>query len=154
MAEFTPINTQEEFNQAIGARIQRERDTVTRELSGQISERDAKIKGFESQIADLTSQLEDARKQAGTVAELQAKIKGYETNSVKMRIAREVGLPYELAERLSGEDEKTIRSDAETLKKVFKAQNTAPMYHPSGENGAGAAKEAALKELLSKVRTA
>ena len=150
MAEFTPINTQEELDRVLASRLQRERDTVSRQFEGQIAERDKKITGYETQITDLNKRVEEMNGQAGRIQELETKVHEYETNSVKMRIAREAGLPAELADRLSGTDEETIRADAEALKKVFRGQNPAPMYRQSGEGGDG--KDAALKNLLKKMR--
>ena len=98
MAEFTPINSQEELDRVISARIQRERDTVSKQFQAQLDERDTKITGFESKISDLNKQIETYTGQVSEIDELRSKVKGYETNSVKMRIAREVGLPAELAE--------------------------------------------------------
>ena len=152
MAEFTPINSQEELDKVIASRLQRERDTIGKQYQTQIEERDSKIAGFETQITDLNKQIEGYKGQSAEIEELKSKVKGYETNSVKMRIAREVGLPAELAERLSGEDEKAIRADAEALEKVFKRQGgTAPLYQPGGETGKDG-KDDALKNLLRKVR--
>lgn len=125
--EFTPINSQEELDKVLGARLQRERETVSKQFQAQIDEKDQKISGFESQIADLNKKLEGYTEQAGKITELQTKIKGYETSSAKMRIAHEIGLPYELAERLSGEDEKAMREDAEKLKKLMGAKIVAPL---------------------------
>ena len=152
MADFTPINTQEELDKVIAARLQRERDTVTKQFQSQLTERDQKITGFEQQVTDLNGQIETLKGQTGQIAELQAKVKAYETSSVKMRIARETGLPAELADRLSGDDEAAIRADAESLKKVFRAQNTAPIYRGGDNGNSGGDKDAALKDLLSKVR--
>lgn len=152
MAEFTPINTQEELDKVLASRLQRERDTVGKQYQAQIDERDQKITGFESQITDLSKQVETLKGQNAEIEELRAKVKGYETSSVKMRIAHEIGLPPELAERLSGEDEQAIRADAEALGKVFKAQRgTAPLYQPGSEGGSDG-KDTALKNLLKKVR--
>lgn len=152
MAEFTPINSQEELDKVLASRLQRERETVSKQFQTQIEERDQKITGFETQITDLNKQIETFKGQTAEIEDLKAKVKGYETSSVKMRIAREVGLPAELADRLSGEDEKTIRADAEALEKVFKRQGgTAPLYQPNGEGGADK-KETALRSLLSEVR--
>ena len=58
MAEFTPINSQEELDRVLASRLQRERDTVTKSFQAQIDERDQKITGFESTIADLNKQIE------------------------------------------------------------------------------------------------
>ena len=151
MAEFTPINTQEELDKILASRLQRERDTVSKQFQAQIEERDQKITGFETQITDLNRQIETFKGQSSEIEELRSKVKGYETNSVKMRIARETGLPAELAERLSGKDEESMRKDAESLAKLFKAQNVAPMYRQAGE-GSGDAKDAAFRDLLSKLK--
>ena len=152
MADFTPINSQEELDRILASRLQRERETVGKQFQTQIDERDQKIAGFETQITDLNKQIESLNGQSAKVAELESKVKAYEASSVKMRIAREVGLPAELADRLSGDDEKAIRADAEALEKVFKRQGgTAPLYQPGSESGADK-KETALRDLLSEVR--
>ena len=150
--EFTPITSQEELDKVLASRLKRERETVGKQFQTQIEERDQKISGFETQITELNKKIEGFKGQSAEIEELKSKVKGYETSSVKMRIAREVGLPAELADRLSGEDEKAIRADAEVLEKVFKRQGgTAPLYHPGGEKG-GDGKDAALKDLLKKFR--
>ena len=59
----------------------------------------------------------EAREEA---AKKDAMIKSYETNSVKMRIAHENGIPFELASKLSGDDEESIKKDAETMAKFLK----------------------------------
>jgi TolA-binding protein len=152
MGEFQPINTQEELDRVLASRLQRERDTVTKSFQAQITERDEKITGFESTIKDLNKQIETLNGQTGRVAELEAKVREYETASVKTRIARETGLPAELADRLSGADEAAMRADAENLAKLLKTQQApAPIYRPSGE-GANDGKDAALRGLLKQVR--
>ena len=59
--------------------------------------------------------------------EAQGKIKGYETSSLKMRIAHENGIPYELAGRLSGSDEEEIKKDAETMAKFLRKKDVPPL---------------------------
>lgn len=152
MGEFVPINSQEELDKVLASRLQRERDTVTKSFQAQITERDEKITGFESTIKDLNKQIETLNGQTVRVAELEAKVREYETASVKTRIARETGLPAELADRLSGADEAAMRADAENLAKLLKTQQApAPIYRPSGE-GANDGKDAALRGLLKQVR--
>ena len=152
MGEFTPINTQEELDKVLASRLQRERDTVTRSFQAQITERDEKITGFESTIADLNKQIETLSGQTGRITELEAKVREYETASVKTRIARETGLPADLADRISGADEAAMRADAESLAKLLKSQQApAPMYKQAGEGG-NDGKDAALMNLLKSVR--
>ena len=68
-----------------------------------------------------------------------------------MRIAHEIGIPYELASRLTGEDEATIRKDAESLSKVIgRSGAVAPLG--STEPVPVDPKKAALKSLLDKVK--
>ena len=130
MAEFTPITTQEQFEAAMKDRM----DRYAKIFEGYTSPDDlAKIKSdYDGQIATLTKTAEEnAKKYAGydkELAERDAKIKGYETASVKTRIAHEVGLPYELSGRLSGDTEDDIRKDAESLVGLIgKGHQTAPL---------------------------
>ena len=152
MAEFTPITTQEQFDAAIGERLKREREALAKKY-GDYDELRAKTADQEKQIGELTRSLtESSEKYAGydkTLAELQAKLKGYETDSVKTRIAHETGLPYELAGRLTGEDEAAIRKDAEALSKLLGGQpHKAPPLR-STEPTPASGVEAARKELLN-----
>ena len=141
--DFTPITTQEQFESAIKERINRERDTVSKKYESWVSPDDLKkVKDdYAKQISDLTKAAEDnAKKYADydkKIAEKDAKIKGYESASVKTRIAHETGLPYELAGRLSGDDEDSIRKDAENLVKLIGKQPhvTTPMAEGNDDTG-------------------
>lgn len=156
MSEFKTIETQEEFDAAIKARLDRNTKTVTDEVKksyeGYISPDEAKK--LTEQVDTLTAQTEGLRQQLTekdtSIADLTAKNKAYETASVKARIAREKGLPYELAERLSGESEEDIAADAESLAKFVSAdRQPAPLYAPQGTHGAEGKNEyAAAASLL------
>lgn len=135
MADFTPINTQEELNNVIGERLRRERESVSKEFEQRISEKEAEIGKFKTDMEALNKQLEDANQKISGISALEEKIKGYEAASVKSRIAREVGLPYELAERLSGDSEEDIRKDAEGLRKLIGTGKQAPLA--GGERNTG-----------------
>lgn len=151
MAEFTPITTQEQFDAAIGERIRRERDTLAKKY-GDYDDLKTKVSDYEKQIGDLSKSIADSEKKyAGydsTLSELQAKVKGYETSSVKMRIAHEIGIPYELAGRLTGENEADIRKDAESLSKLVSKPAAPPLRttEPAGDG-----KAAALRALTSQL---
>lgn len=156
MAEFTPINTQEEFDAAIGARLKRERDTITARYAD-YDDLKKRVADQETQIGALTKERDDnAKKYAGydkTVADLQAQVKGYETSSVKMRIAHETGIPYEMAARLSGETEEDIRKDAAMMARfVTKGKYTGPLKGdgPDGES----AERASMRQMLQNLKGA
>ena len=150
MADFTAITTQEQFDAAIGERIKRERDTIAKKYSD-YDDLKNKISDYEKQIGTLSKSIEDSgKKYAGydkTLADLTAKVKGYETSSAKMRIAHETGIPYELADRLSGETEDAIRSDAQSLSKLIGKQNPPAPPLKNNEPAGGDVKSAALRSL-------
>ncbi len=124
MAEFKAITTQEELNSVIGERI--------KEKYSDYDAVKAQNEEYAKKLTDINKQLSEANEKLGTVdklvAEKESTIKAYETASVKTRIANEVGLPYDLATRLSGDDEESIRKDAEALVKVVGTRmQTAPL---------------------------
>ena len=69
---------------------------------------------------------------------------------MKIRVAHEAGIPYELAGKLSGDDEDALRKDAETFKSFLGKPKTPPLRdtEPSG----GDMKKAALKSMLGNLR--
>ena len=161
MAEFTPItiSSQEELNKMFADRAEAarraEHDRMEKQYAGfdgykeKAEKYDADISAKDQKISELEGERNNS---AAKITELEGKIREYEANSVKMRIARETGLPAELADRLSGKDEESMRKDAENLAKLLKAQNVAPLYRQAGEGGAADAKEAAFRDLLSKLK--
>lgn len=111
-AEFEPITTKEALDAAIAAAIKAEHEAEKSKYGGT--------------AAELAKQLSAAQKDAGekkkiydqqnnTLQDLQKQVKGYESRQLKEKIAREAGLPYELADRLSGDDEAALKTDAESL---------------------------------------
>ena len=147
--EFKPIETQEAFDNAIKARLDRNTESVKKQFEGFISPDDFKTKtaDLNGKITDLTGKL--AEKDT-TIADLTAKNKAYETSSVKMRIAHENGIPYELANKLSGDTEEDIKKDAETLAKFIGKKQPAPLG--STEHDHADSKNAAYKSLLASLK--
>lgn len=137
MAEFVKIETQEQFDAAIGERIKRERETLEKKYSekysGYISPDDfaAKSKEYDEKIGNLNKTLTTANEKISgfdkQIAERDAKIKAYESHSVKTRIAHETGLSYDAVEFIKGDDEESIRKSAQSLKALFGGGNPAPL---------------------------
>lgn len=149
---FEPIETQEAFDAAIKSRIERNTksvtDEVTKKYEGYISPEDASKQTAElnKQIKDLTAKLGE---RDSSIADLTAKNKAYETASVKTRIAREYNIPYELADRLSGETEEDIKKDAEKLSAFVGRKKTAPLFDLDTGSGKD---DSAYKNLLKSIR--
>lgn len=146
--EFKPIETQEELDNIIKERLKRERDTTNKRFEGWISPDD-----HQKAINDANKAFDDYKKahesDEQTIADLTAKNKEYETASLKSRIAHEVGLSYDWISRISGDDEASIRKDAESLKKLVGSGATLPTKSTeSGENK----NQAALRSVLNGIK--
>ena len=117
---FKPIETQEELDNIIKDRLKRERESTQKRYEGWISPEDhQKALDASNKAFDDFKKAHESDEQ--TIADLTAKNKAYETATLKSRIAHEVGLSYEWIGRIGGEDEESIRKDAESLKKLVGA---------------------------------
>lgn len=92
--DFKPINTQEEFDAAVKAKY-------------------GDVENLQGQITTLTGERDG---HAATINKLNDEITGYKTAKMKSDIAKEFGIPEDMASRLTGSDEKTIRDDAKAMK--------------------------------------
>ena len=132
---FKPIESQEELDNIIKDRLKRERESTQKKYEGWISPDD-----HQKAIDEANKALDDYKKahegDEQTIADLTARNKAYETASLKSRVAHEVGLSYEWIGRISGDDEESIRKDAESLKKLVGngAQPIPTKNTESGEN--------------------
>lgn len=146
--EFKPIETQEELDSIIKERLKRERDTTNKRFEGWISPDD-----HQKAINDANKAFDDYKKahegDEQTIADLTAKNKEYETASLKSRIAHEVGLSYDWISRIGGDDEESIRKDAESLKKLVGSGATLPTKSTESSENKG---QAALRSVLNGIK--
>ena len=138
MSDFTPIETQEQLNAIIGERISRAEQKA--------AEKYADYDDLKKQNAEFQQQLQaQTEKIKGHKAEIESlneKVRSYESSSLKTRIALETGLPYKMAERLTGDDENAIRKDAEMMVQLMGNNKTAPLGNPEPTNiGTASARE-------------
>lgn len=152
MSDFKVIETQEQLDAVIGERIKREKETLSKKYEGYLSPDDFNTKKaeYDKTIGDLNGKLKEATDRIANhdkeIAERDTKIKGYETDSVKTRIAHELGLSYDAVGFLKGDDEETIRKSAESLKNLVGNNTTAPLA--STEGNLDKAEDAAYKNVL------
>lgn len=149
MADFTVIETQEQFDAAIKDRLGREKAKFAEQLAG-YDETKAKLSDAEKQIADLTEALTAANEKVSgfneQIAERDKKIADYATRAAKTQIAHEMGLSFDAIDFLKGETEDDIRKSAESLKNLVGVQKVAPLASNDGANLDP--KEAALRGML------
>lgn len=123
MSEFKTIETQEELEAVLKGRLEREQKKHSEATAGLQSE----IETLKSTNAELSARIKDYdEKYAGIdekITSMQDTIKKYEADSVKTRVSREMGIPYEMRDRLRGDTEDEIRADAEVFKKLMPTSN-------------------------------
>lgn len=124
--EFTQIETQEQFDAMVKDRVERAKSAGAKEAR----------KEFETQLKDLESIKDQLTSKDSEIEALKAKITDFEgakktsdesyhamekelselkLKALKTNVAIEAGLPADLADRLTGEDEETLKADAEKL---------------------------------------
>lgn len=151
MSEFVAITTQEDFDKAIGSRLERERNTVRKEYEGFLSPEDVqkKYEGFLSP-EDVEKKYKDYLSPADA-AKKDGLIKSYEQKEKRVQIALEEGLPYELAGKISGDTEEDMKKDAKMLFGFLKKSNPYPEYLTDPIKKEKST-EAAMKKMLSNLR--
>lgn len=146
MGEFKTIETQEELDRLIGERVARERSKYAdyEEVKKKATEYDERVlalneanKALEEKVQASTTLIDDLNK----------KVNKYEMDSVKTKVCLEMGLPYEVANRLNGANEDEIRTDAENMKGLFSNYRVAPIASPEAQ--ISNAREEALRELAN-----
>ena len=119
--------------------------------------KNTELKNLEKQVGELNSNLTSLSKEKEsfdkTLADLNGEVKAYKLRDMKIRIAREKGIPYEMADRLTGEDEKALAADADSLSKLIStvSKPTAPPPLKSTEP-TGDGKDSAYKALLTNIK--
>lgn len=112
------------------------------------------LKSLEKKLVDLNANLETLTSEKTTleqsITDLNSKVSSSELKALKSQIAYEKGLPFELAARLAGNDEESIRKDAESLSGLIKTNTQLPPLkstEPAGEE-----KDGAYRALLSDLK--
>ena len=121
--------TQEQVNKIVGERLakkeQQVREEVTSKLTEEFTSKYQDYDALKSQISSLEESnkklLEDKVKydeDLKSINDLKEKVAQYERESVKSRVANELGLPMDAVQFISGNDEDSIRESAEKLKGI------------------------------------
>lgn len=129
----TPASTNDKSDDALGepgARAltaERERVKELERSNREMQQRLAELEDAgKSEVERARNQLQ-REQEARTAAE--ARVNELERGQARLRIAEEVGLPLELADRIQGDDDRQMRADAKRLNEL-----TQP---PDGRLGAG-----------------
>lgn len=122
MTEFKVIETQEQLNAIIKARLDREKEKYAD--YDQLAE---KIKKLETENTNLKQTITDKETSESTsltrISELEKDVTSWKQKSLKQQIAMKNGLPFDLADRLQGDSEESLNEDAERLASLVNVKN-------------------------------
>lgn len=150
MSEFKVIETQEDFDAAISARLKRDREKYAEQFETDMREKGWKSPDEVTQLtADLTKQIETLQAASADTAKIIeqkdaeiAKGESYRADLEKTRIAIAAGLSIEQAGRLRGGNADEWTADAKKLAGEFQAfaQQQSNQPAPLGNPGASSNK--------------
>lgn len=143
--KFEAITSQEQLYAIIKDRL----DRASKKHSEATAELQKELDSLKTTNTELSGKLSDYEKKYANVdaviSDLQGKVKSYETDSVKTRVAREYGIPWELRDRLRGDTEEEIRNDARALSEIL-PKNSAPRKSSDTTPANGDEHKEALRE--------
>lgn len=118
MSDFKKIETQEELDAIVKNHIAREREKYQDYdgLKNRISELETENSNLQTALSDVKTYSDSYTEQ---ITELKKQVTNYESEKLRTNIALQYGLPIDLASRLQGEDEESVKADAERLSSVI-----------------------------------
>lgn len=145
MADFKTIETQEQLNEVIKDRLVREREAVKKEYEEKYKDyEDLKTRatGFDDEKKNLEDTILQGK---ADLDKLQTENKRLTGEALKVKIALQNGIPFEMAAKLSGDDEESLNKDAQNMAKYMQG-NKPPLRNP--ESKSAEAGETAYKNLV------
>ena len=146
MSENNLPKTQEELNQIIETRLARQKETIEASFAD-YDELKTKIAALEADNTAYQATIEESKSWEQEKADYEKQISGYKTTQLKQSIAIKAGLPLDLADRLSGDDEESLKADAERFSGFIKPQ-TLPAPLKDVEPNLGDGKDGAYRKLV------
>ncbi|MCT1228069.1 DUF4355 domain-containing protein [Lactococcus lactis] len=146
MSENNLPKTQEELNQIIETRLARQKETIEANFAD-YDELKTKIAALEADNTAYQAAIEESKSWEQEKADYEKQISGYKTTQLKQSIAIKAGLPLDLADRLSGDDEESLKADAERFSGFIKPL-TPPAPLKDVEPILGDGKDGAYRKLV------
>lgn len=104
---FKTIETQEELDNIIGERLKRERETTASKYADyeELKSKIEKLQLENSSLQESMKSTEEEKFKAQTaITQLESDLKGYEISNLKTKIALQMGIPFDMACRLMGDE--------------------------------------------------
>lgn len=134
--EFTPIESQEQFDAMVKERVERakksaakEFETQLKDLEGikeQLTSKDEEITALKAKIGDFESEKKSSEESYHAMEKELSELK---LKALKTQIAMDNNLPPDMADRIKGDDEEAMRADAEKLASFMGSKKVAPSFN-------------------------
>lgn len=151
MTEFKVIETQEQLNAIIKARLDREKEKYA-----DYDTLAEKIKKLETENSNLKETISDKETSESTtvskIAELEKDVTTWKQKSLKQQIAMKNGLPFDLADRLQGDNEDSLNEDAERLASLVKVKTYTQPLADKEPNVEGKGLDSAWHDVLKNLK--
>lgn len=155
MSDFKVIETQEDFDKAIKARLSQKDRELAEKYKDFLSPEDAAAMkvGFENDLKEANKKVAEAQEKLAsydeTVSNLTQRAETAENLLLKNKVAYENKLPIELSERLIGKTEEELKADAEKLSAAIKPQSAGapPAYTGTQKASSGNNYQSGLMQL-------
>ena len=151
MTEFKVIETQEQLDAIIKSRLDREKakysdyDTLAE-----------KIKNLETENTNLKQAITEKETSESTnltrITELEKDVNAWKNKSLKQQIAMKNGLPFDLADRLQGDNEESLNEDAERLASLVSVKKYTQPLADKEPNFESKGTDAAWRDVVKNLR--
>ena len=152
--EFQAITSQKQLDNVIGERLRRQKEQFEEKLKEyeSLKEKNSKL---QTELEQKNQFIEENKKEISMRTEdyenLKKELSSLKLQELKQKIAINNGIPLDLANRLSGEDEETLLEDAKTLSQFINS-NPTPQPLKSVEDTNINDKDMAYRELLNQIK--
>lgn len=152
--EFQAITSQEQLDSVIGERLRRQKEQFEEEIKEYKALKEINKK-LQAELEQKNQFIEESKKETSMRTEdyekLEKELSSLKLQQLKQKIAINNGIPLDLANRLSGEDEETLLEDAKTLSQFINS-NPAPQPLKSVEDTNVNDKDMAYRQLLNQIQ--
>lgn len=127
MSEFKVIETQEQLDEIIKKRLEREKSKFA-----DYDNLTEKVKKLEADKVNLEDTIKKFKENEGTnlnkISELEKTVSSWEHKALKQKVAISHNLPFDLASRLVGDSEESLNEDAERLASLVNLSKSTTQY--------------------------
>lgn len=152
--EFQAITSQEQLDNVIGERLRRQKEQFEEKIKEYeaLKEENSKL---QTELEQKNQFIEENKKETSMRTEdyenLEKELSSLKLQQLKQKIAINNGIPLDLANRLSGDNEETLLEDAKTLSQFINS-NPAPQPLKSVEDTNVNDEDMAYRQLLNQIQ--